>query len=84
MCTAYGNFAILLHLVQHVTGYLLTPKDLDFLSFFGHKRPIMSKNKDVTYTILTLPEAKQALPDFFLSSLLISKTDIGLKLFFRS
>ena len=23
MCTAYGNFAILLHLMQHVTGYLL-------------------------------------------------------------
>ena len=61
MCTAYGNFAILSHLVQHVTGYLLTPKDLDFLSFFGHKRPSTSENKDVTYTILALPEAKRFL-----------------------
>ena len=58
MCTACGNFAILLYLMQHVTGYLLTSKDLDFLSFFGHKRPITSKNKDVKYTILTLPESK--------------------------
>ena len=33
MCTAYGNFAILLYLMQHVTGYLLTPKDLDFVKF---------------------------------------------------
>ena len=32
------------------------------------------------YTILTLPEAK--LPDFIMSFLLLSKTDIGLKLFF--
>ena len=29
-CTAYGNFAILLSLMQRVTGYLLTPKDFDF------------------------------------------------------
>ena len=33
MCMAYGNFAILLHLMQDVRGYLLTPKDLDFLKF---------------------------------------------------
>ena len=57
-CTAYGNFAILLSLMQRVTGYLLTPKDLDFRRFFGHERPITSKNKDVTYT---LPEAKRFL-----------------------
>ena len=44
-CTAYGNFAILLSLMQHVTGYLLTPKDLDFRRFFGHKRPISKKIK---------------------------------------
>ena len=41
--------------IKNLLTYL--PKDLDFLSFFGHKRPITSKNKDVTYTILTLPEA---------------------------
>ena len=40
-----------------------------------------SKNKDVTYTILTLPEAK-TLPDFIMSSLLLSKTDIRFKHFF--
>ena len=28
--TAYGNFAILLSLMQRVTGYLLTLKDLGF------------------------------------------------------
>ena len=39
-CTAYGNFAILLSLMQRVTGYLLTPKDLDFRRFFAHKQQI--------------------------------------------
>ena len=33
------------------------------------------------YTILTLPEAK-TLPDFIMSSLLLSKTDVRLKHFF--
>ena len=33
------------------------------------------------YTILTLPEAK-TLPDFIMSSLLLSKTNVRLKLFF--
>ena len=60
MCTTYGNFAILLYLMQHATGYLLTPK-MDFLHFFGNKQPITSKNKDVTNTILTLPDAKRCL-----------------------
>ena len=39
------------------------------------------KRQDFTYTILTLPEAK-TLPDFIMSSLLLSKTDVRLKHFF--
>ena len=35
-CSAYGNFAILLSVMQLLTGYLLTPKDLDFRRFFAH------------------------------------------------
>ena len=79
--TAYGNFAILLSLMQRVMGYLLTLPNFDFLRSFEHKRPITSKSKDVTYTIITLQEAK-TLPDFIMSSVLLSKTDIGLNLFF--
>ena len=61
MYTAYGNFAILLTLMQLATDYLLTLQDFDFWRFFGHKRPIQSKSKDVPYTILTLPETKRFL-----------------------
>ena len=69
-------------LIQRVTGYLLTPKNLDFRRFFAHKRPITSKNKDIIYDI-NITRGK-TLPDFIMSSLLLSKTDIGLKHFFRS
>ena len=76
-CTAYGNFAILLFPMQRVTGYLLTPNDLDFRRFFRHKRPITPKNKDD----INVTRGK-TLPDIIMSSLLLSKTDIGLKHFF--
>ena len=87
-CEGYGNFAILLYLMQHVTGYLLTSKDLDFfkvsLDINGQLR-LKRKIHDSTYSLHDIDVTRgKTLPDFIMSSLLLSKTDIGLKLFFRS
>ena len=57
--TAYGNFVIFWFLMQRVVDYLLALQDFDFWRFFGHKRSITSKSKEVLYTIITLPEAKR-------------------------
>ena len=81
---AYGIFSIPLFIMQRVMEYLLALQDFDFCRFCEHKRPITSKSKEVAYTIITLPEAKRFMFFFFMSSLFLSKTGIGLKLFFRS
>ena len=47
--------------MQRVMGYPLTLENLDFGIFFGHKRPITSKSKEVMYMMITLPEAKSFL-----------------------
>ena len=49
----------LLFLMQRVMDYLLALQDFDFCRFFGHKRSITSKSKEVAHTIITLPEAKR-------------------------
>ena len=56
---AYGNFAILLFLMQRVMDYLLALQDFYCRRFFGHRRSIMPKSNEVAYTIIMLPEAKR-------------------------
>ena len=79
---ASGNFAIILSLMQRVMGYPLTLQNFDFWRFFGHKRPIMSKKSRHVHDNNVTRGKK--LPDFIMSSFLLSKTDICSKLFFRS
>ena len=74
MYTAYGNFAILLSL----TVYLLTLQYFDFyapLDINGKFRQKVKTLHDIDVT------KGKTLPDFIMSFLLLSKTDIGLKLF---
>ena len=69
--------------MQRFMGYPLTLKKIDFDVSLDINGRLRHKSKDVMYMIITLPEAKK-LTDFIMSSILLSKTDICSKLFFRS
>ena len=62
-------------------GYPLTLQNLIFDVSLDINGRLRQKSKDVMYMIITLPEGK-TLPDFIMSSFLLSKTDICSKLFF--
>ena len=57
---AYGNSAILLSLMQRITGYLLTLQLLEFWRSFGDKRPVTSKRHGINVT------REKKLPDFIM------------------